>query len=150
MEALQTMQDIEDSPVVTLTNGLRVANFSSPHPFKFVDGTTLPACAEARSRALMLDAREQTLKSHATQTNVSSNGMHVHVPFTDIILRWEMTEAVAEALVALQADQNVDIVLVPLPVMTALKEGGYEVGKARVIRVADRVTKEIYIDRFCR
>ena len=144
------MEDAEDAPVVTLSNGLRVANFSSPHSFKFTDGTVLPACTATRAQTLMLEAEELTLKTYITQTNVSSNGMHVHVPITDILLSWKMSDVVAEALVALQANADVDVVLVPLPVMTALKEYGHEPGKARVIRVADRVTKEIHIDRFCR
>ncbi len=45
--------------------------------------------------------------------------------------------------------EDIDVVLVPFPVMTALKDAGISIGKARVIRVADRVTKMIHIDRFC-
>jgi len=37
---------------------------------------------------------------------------------------------------------------VPLPVMQAWKAAGNEPGKLRVCRVADRVTKTIYPDRF--
>jgi hypothetical protein len=80
-----------------------------------------------------------------------------HAPVTDIHLAWRMTREVFKALFALDAREDVDVVLVPFPVMTALKshlrESGVDedaIGKARVIRVADRVSKEIHIDRFCR
>lgn len=35
-------------PIVTLSNGIRVGNFSSNHPFEFEDGTILPACKSDR------------------------------------------------------------------------------------------------------
>lgn len=38
-------------PVATLSNGLRVANFSSPHTFEFEDGTVLAACEPDRVEA---------------------------------------------------------------------------------------------------
>ena len=32
--------------ITTLTNGKKVANFSSPHEFKFTDGSILPAVSD--------------------------------------------------------------------------------------------------------
>jgi len=125
------------SPVITLKNGVRVANFSSPHPFTFVDGSVLPACSPERAQATKLESIE-TPVPHPTLPGV-----------VDISLRWGMTHAIASDLAVLNERDDVDVVLVPFPVMTALKEAGQPVGKARVIRVADRVAKTIFTDKFC-
>jgi len=126
-------------PVVTLQNGLQVGNFSSPHPFLFVDGTSLEACSDERARALMLHAEEVTTNGVALP-----GGGHVQ----DIDLEFRLSEEVRVALEEAQA-ADCDVVLVPFPVIRAMKEAGMEIGKCRVIRVADRVTKAIFTDRFC-
>jgi len=123
----------------TLSNGLRVANFSSNHPFKFVDGTELKPCSVDRCKALMLEVEEKEFKRSTTA-------------WTDIRIQFNMNEAVLDALSVAQKDNDIDIVLCPLPVLTALKESDMYTGhikKARGLRMADRITKEIHIDRFC-
>lgn len=127
---------LDPSPVVTLNNGLTVANFSSPHPFTFVDGSVLPACSPERARTLMLGTLEHE------ERGIKGT--------TDIVLEWAMSMAVEVALTELEADPEVDLIVVPLPVMTVLKDFELPIGKARVIRVADRVTKAIHTDRWCR
>jgi hypothetical protein len=134
---------VEHVPVVTLTNGIRVANFSSPHLFTFTDGSVLPACSKERALHLMLD-------SHARETP----GVQGSV---DLELTFEMSLAVEAALVALNAREDIDIIIVPFPVMTALKEKPFKghdlrqtVGKCRGCRVADRVSKTVHHDRFRR
>ena len=52
-------------------------------------------------------------------------------------------------LMKLQQDESIDIILVPFMLLSAMSEAGLNRGKCRVIRVADRVTKEIYPDKFC-
>ena len=118
-----------------LKNGVKVANFSSPHPFLFEDGTTLEACSPERAKELMLQAVE---------TESPNEG-----GWTDINLEFRMTEAVALALDEVESDQEVQVLLVPLPVMTAIRSSGRKVGKARVIRVVDRVSKAISCNKFC-
>jgi hypothetical protein len=68
-----------------------------------------------------------------------------------------MSLAVEEALITLNMREDIDIVLVPLPVLQALKEKPFKgqdlrkaIGKCRVCRVSDRVSKTIHHDRFCR
>lgn len=137
-------------PVVTLSNGLRVANFSSPHPFTFVDEHVLPACSPERAQWLMLEAREVELRNHVMQ---NWGAAQVGVPITDVILSWELTPVVMTEIKRLHEVDDIDIVLVPLPVMQALKEFCPDTSlykKCRVIRTADRVNKTIYIDKFCR
>jgi len=143
-------------PVVVLSNGLKVANFSSPHPFTFDDGSVLPGCSPEMSRSLMLDAREEETRSECGR-------------FSNINLSFDMSETVFEALESL-SDLDVDIVLVPLPVMQAAKAWFNEIAppsprspryddddkrffkgfsKLRTCRVADRVSKTVYHDKFC-
>lgn len=124
-------------PIVTLSNGIRVANFSSPHDFKFVDGSVLPACTEQRARKMALESREV-------------ENENPYAPVTDIKLSWAMSDAVFSELARLKDSDEFDVLLVPLPVMTALKEGDeLAPGKCRCIRMADRVNKLSHIDRFC-
>jgi hypothetical protein len=122
------------SNTTTLTNGLKVMNFSSPHPFIFTDGSILPAVDAETARALMLDAVEVE--------TANSGG------WTDIELVFKLNNAVQVAVEQAQAS-DADIVLVPLPVLSAVKAAGLPIGKLRVCRVADRVNKTICTDRFC-
>lgn len=129
-----------DFPTVTLANGIRVGNFSSPHPFIFDDGTTLDACHADRARALMLEQRET---EHAWRVN--------DVDITDIQLAFEMSPAVHEEIDRIQRDEDVDVVIVPLPVLQCLRDMVPDIQrtKFRGIRVADRVSKTVHSDRFC-
>lgn len=122
-------------PVITLKNGVRIANMSSPHPFTFVTGEVLPACTNEEAQMLKLDSVE-----------VEKPGIKGTI---DIELKWKLNETVQSHLSGLNAREDIDVILVPFPVMQAMKEAGWAIGKCRVIRVHDRVTKEIYSDRFC-
>src|SRR3990167_10841593 len=46
---------------VTLRSGITIANFSSPHPFRFTTGEELPGCDAERSHIIMLEAVESTV-----------------------------------------------------------------------------------------
>lgn len=127
-----------EAPIIMLSNGLRVANFSSPHPFTFVDGCILPACDAQRCGRLSLRAIENT---KSTMIN--------EISFTDIKLSFELDFNCLHELDRLESNEDVDIVLVPLPVLTALANVPESFSKVRCIRVHDRFTKEIEIDRFC-
>ena len=129
---------VDPAPRTTLTNGITVANFSSPHPFNFTDGSVIPACSQERTRMGALKCEEsETPGIKGT---------------TDVTLTWGLTLEVIDMLRVLEKDPSVDIVLVPLPVMVALKSESWRFempAKARVIRVADQISKEICIDKFC-
>jgi len=121
-------------PKIQVSNGLTIANFSSPHAFTFSDGKILPACDAERSKALMLSAVESTI----------DRGQWI-----DIKLVFEMTKPVWDEVKQMQADETIDIILVPLPVLEAMKNACLPIGKCRVVRVADRIAKTIHFDRFC-
>jgi len=132
-----------DKWIHTLSNGLRVANFSSPHPFRFTDGTIIPPVDADLAIKLMLDVDET---SHPQRSS----------KFKTVSLEWTLSERCADEIdywFTFFAMKKVDVVLVPLPVMTALKSiwNQKDILKSpfRVIRVADRITKSIHIDKFC-
>lgn len=132
------------NPIITLSNGLRVANFSSPHPFKFTDGSIVPAVPAVLA---------QTYELEAIETITKSPDFNVQL----IEISWRLTHKTRLHINAWRLEwlkRKVDVVLVPLPVMSALKAAGW--GKIaivnspfRVIRSANRITKEIHIDKFC-
>ena len=131
---------ISSAPVVTLKNGIRVANFSSPHTFNFNDGTVCPACESDRVKAGSLERKD------------------VESPFpglpgiTAVIPEFKLNNELRNELRILQKDSGIDVVLVPYPVLEAIREDGLydELSKAATICVADRLTKAIFTDRFCR
>lgn len=123
-------------PRTTLKNGVCVANLSSPHSFTFDDGSILEGCSPEMANALKLEAVEV---EHPWPEGQGC----------DIELSFRMTHPVQEALNALERDLSIDIILVPLPVMSALKNAGKPIGKARVCRLADRIKKVICSNKFC-
>ena len=143
---MSTAAVISRAPVVTLTNGLRVANFSSPHPFNFEDGSVLEACDPVRVAAGALEREEET------RPWGYKDGIFAVVP------KFSLSEQVFTLLLQLQQDDDVDIVLIPFPVLEALRNARQDGGqtllealsKVGTICVKDRLTKAIYINRFCR
>lgn len=135
-----------DMPIATLTSGLIVANFSSPHSFQFTDGTELGACSAERANASKLEAVEVEID---------------RVLWTDIDLNFRLNaEVLSMLMTAFEAWKagEVHIVIVPFPVISAMKatpsllefdpnDGGAH--PFRTIRTADRVTKVNFAHRFC-
>lgn len=126
---------MEGIPRVRLNTGRVVANFSSPHPFKFETGEVLDPCSAERAKALMLESQE--IEHPRPDGDV------------DIELSFTLSESVRAAVELAEQDPTIDIVLVPFPVMTALKAAGRGPGKCRVIRTADRVTKTVCSSKWC-
>jgi hypothetical protein len=143
-----TTTTISPATVIILTNGLRVANFSSPHPFNFEDGNILEACAPDRVKAGALNREEE----------VRPWGMRGRDDVFAVVPKFSLSEQVWSLLVELENDNDVDIVLIPFPVLEALRNARGEdgipyldkVSKVGTICVKDRQTKEIFINRFCR
>jgi hypothetical protein len=121
---------------ITLTNGKRVANFSSPHSFTFEDGTVLPAVSEEVSRSLSVDFIEKE----------DGNG--------DIHLSFQLSLNCAIAVEEWEEkwrNKEVDVVFCPLPMITALKANYYNLKNSpfRSIRVVDRISKLVSIHKQC-
>lgn len=123
--------------IVTLSNGKRVSNFSSPHPFEFEDGSILPAISEADSIRLQMEAKE---------TLAATGG-------GDIKLSFVITPDVINEIKYWQNEWrlgNVDVVFCPLPMLSALKDYYFlEVTPFRTIRCVDRISKKVSITKQC-
>ena len=121
-------------PRVTLSTGITVANFSSPHPFRFEDGSILEAMPRSAAEELSLE-------------DISSEVDRGR--WIDCHRRWTIPPAVCDVLDALEADPDVDIIILPLLVLTTLAERaqGYA-GKGRTVVLVDRVSRICSVDRF--
>ena len=73
------------------------------------------------------------------------------VQWTDIDLDFALSVEVFKALEDAHQQKGVDIILAPFPVIQAVKSTAYgpHFPKLRTVRMADRVSKEAHIDRFC-
>lgn len=151
-------------PTRTLENLLTVGNFSSPHQFRFEDGSILDACHPDRVKASSLLAKED-------EYTEPIHGVEV----THVDLSFLLTKEVADMLIETAKEWKaglVDIVLVPLPVLRAFQAEGERVDRLhcsellnrlpdgchpddymshpfRTVRVKDRQTKTLFVDRFC-
>lgn len=127
--------------IIALSNGKRVANFSSPHEFVFTDGTILPGCSQTKALALQVDFIEDL---------DSKTG--------DVELSFKLSEAVIEEMYAyyrLYEQGKVDVVFCPQPMMIAIKCMQHQFGWAlkfspfRSIRIEDRIAKLVSIEKQC-
>jgi hypothetical protein len=148
-----TTTTIEAAPVVHLSNGLRVVNFSSPHPFNFVDGSELAACSKDRSKALELGRKGDIERPWQNALHAVKGEVLAVTPVFSI------TPAVEAELDALQECWDVDIILVPFPVLQLLREQSIgqdwphamdRFSKVGTVIMADRITKAAAIDKFGR
>ena len=122
-------------PKTTLTTGINIVNFSSPHKFYFDDGSTLGGVDPDTCRLLSIERKTEERPSECGK-------------FIDCSVSFQMTDAAQEQIDFLNADPDIDIILVSLPVLTAIKAAGYSIGKCRVCLLADRVEKRIYHNKF--
>lgn len=132
----------ERLPIVELKSGLRVMNFSSPHPFQFDDGSVLPAVDPELSRLLSLERVDEELEGVLPGTR-------------DILVKFKMSAEVQEGLRVAEEAQKAgkcDLILIALPVKEALKEslGLHDLRPTpfRGCIITDRVEKIISANRF--
>ena len=125
--------------VITLTNGKRVANFSSPHEFKFTDGSILPAVTPEEA---------EQYKVIFIETIDENNG--------DILLEFKLSDDIIKRMLLfmdMHTNDDVDVVIVPLPMLQALKDAApfHEVKASpfRAVRIEDRINKLVSIDKQC-
>lgn len=123
--------------------GIRVVNYSSPHPYTFHTGEVLPACSDEVAQETKLEA------NHGKVYNDKG--------WLDVSISYCLSKMQHEELPKLVAFNEIDIILVPYPVLNALKsELNWETywadivwEKIRVCKLHDRVTKVIRSDEFC-
>ncbi len=135
-------------PIAKLSNGLKVANFSSPHEFKFEDGTILKACSNEHAEQYKINFVENT---HSQEI--------FGIPIKNITLSFELTDLlqleIQNILNTWEDQDDYNIILIPLPMLTAIKESedfknlNLEDSPFRVIRMKSRTEKLVRIDHFC-
>lgn len=125
--------------IVVLSNGKRVANFSSPHPFTFEDGTVLPAVSNELAELLKVEFVELPMGNEG-----------------DVLLDFNLTTPIIEAMGhwrRLHQLDLVDVVFCPLPMLTAIKEQMSDddliASPFRAIRRVGRCDKTISITKQC-
>ena len=121
---------------VTLSNGKRVGNFSSPHSFTFTDGTVLPAVSNEEAERLKVTFNE----------TLHDNG-DVELDFT---LSQAVLHEVTNWMLMYQTDR-IDVVFCPLPMITALKDMKFDIKNSpfRAVRIEDRINKLVSIEKQC-
>jgi hypothetical protein len=124
--------------IITLSNGKRVANFSSPHPFAFEDGSVLNAVSNSESERLKVTFLEEELEDG------------------DIKLSFSLSNDVRSEMVGWKisyVNLLVDVVFCPLPMVVAIKEEFGEewliASPFRSIRIEDRIKKLVSIHKQC-
>ena len=126
--------------IVTLSNGKKVANFSSPHEFIFTDGSILPKQSNKLAEELKVDFIETDLGNGDIALDFS-----LSVPVINAMQHW----------VDLWELNQVNVVFCPLPMITAVKQstlfGKDYIKKSpfRAIRMEDRIKKLVSIDKQC-
>jgi len=136
----KTLKDLHRS-IITLKNGTRVANFSSPHIYTFDDGSKLEKCDIRESGLFKVHFKEKVCKDIRDIAGVEMDFM-LSKPLLSRINMWEQ----------LYNEKKVDIVFCSLPLLTALKKilDVKELMKMpfRGVRTKDRSKKLILTDRF--
>jgi hypothetical protein len=97
--------------IITLSNGKRVANFSSPHSFTFTDGSEIPA----------VDAEESVRLKVTFNEDIDEDG--------DVRLDFTLSDAVIEEMkywMKLWINKEVDVVFCCLPMITAINDAALE------------------------
>ena len=133
---------VSEAPLIQLQSGLVVVNFGSPHPFDFEDGSILPAAMPDRVKLSMLDTEDVE-----TATVLQSGRSVIMVQKV-----FKLTEAIRQELKTLEDNDQVDIVLIPYPLLACLQAtGDTEIfKKCATIFVVDRTSKKISTQRYCR
>jgi len=142
-------QRILNLPSVTLTNGLVVANWTSPHPFLFEDGSKLDACTKERAILTMLKSEEQVRCKHDKYVSIK----------IEWGLTWFLEEEIKKILNLWDNDRLPwNIMITPRPLLQAMTVNNTILyGRLnncdhpfRVVRLVDRTEPKVTsINKFC-
>ena len=136
-------------PCIKLNSGIKIANFSSPHRYKFHTGEELIACEDEVANDMKLNENHYYYQQKGWE---------------DVEIRYMLSDKIYDDLLELSSEDGIDIILVPYPVMNCVKESalkersatkefdGFQsiLNKIRVCKLDDRVTKVIRSDKFCK
>ena len=124
-----------ESKIKKTKKNLKVANFNSPHTFKFDDGTELEAVSPNFATETMLRSED---------VEYQKNG------FTAVEKIFKMSEPCRNALTELRNSGKADIIIVPFPVLMAAKaEENFSADGLYTVFLTDRVNKICSATKFC-
>lgn len=133
--------------IITLSNGKKVGNFSSPHPFIFEDGSILPAVSAEEAERLKVDFIE-TPAEYPYPDRGTMKG--------DVLLAFDLSPAVLKEIdrwIRCRDNGGIDVVFVPLPMLEAMKKtfvlNAILRWPFRAIRIEDRIKKLVSIHKQC-
>ena len=134
---------IYNMPVTTLKNGLVVGNFSSPHDFNFDTGEILKACDPERSERLKVDFIPNISIQNIRGIEIKNNS-----------LTFGLTPELKEEVVKiLMSRNNPDIILIPLPMIQAIKKDMPDLNISetpfRGVKMKSRTEKLTLSQEFC-
>ena len=137
------MSLIYSMPVTTLKNGLVVGNFSSPHDFNFDTGEILKACDPERSERLKVDFIPNISIQNIRGIEIKNNS-----------LTFGLTPELKEEVVKiLMSRNNADIILIPLPMIQAIKKDMPDLNisetQFRGVKMKSRTEKLTLSQEFC-
>lgn len=140
-------------PTVTLSNGIRVGNYSSPHEFDFEDGTVLHACTKGRAERLKVDFKESNSHSMVGVRNTYVTNTALYFGLTPE-LRKDVDKILSEWKGKDKYGRKYDVLIVPLPMLMAIKSEMPDISiifdtPFRSIRMVSRTKKVSRIDQFC-
>ena len=126
--------------IITLSNGKRVGNFSSPHAFEFVDGSILPAVSNEDAEKYKVIFIEDVDPDNGDVELTFKLSSEIH----ELISNWQI----------LYDEGYVDVVFCPLPMIQALKEHTHwkhnlKESPFRGVRIEDRINKLVSISKQC-
>lgn len=129
------------SKIVKLNNGVKVANFSTAHDFRFDDGSVLPRVPTENVRKYSINIFEDG--------EVEPQGR-----FQDILLQPRLTRDVREKIKEYQdmyQKGEIDIVICPIVMLNAMKLENIDIKNSpfRSVRRKDKITKEVWSSKFC-
>lgn len=126
-----------ERPIIELSNGKLVANFSSPHPFTFTDGSILPAKSEDEAERLKVNFHEDIDEDGDVKLSFS-----LSTQLYDEIIYWQQK----------YINKEINVVFCPLPMITAIKgqiQDDLKETPFRTIRQEDRIKKLVSIEKQC-
>ena len=137
------MSLIYSMPVTTLKNGLVVGNFSSPHDFNFNTGEILKTCDPERSERLKVDFISNISIQNIRGIEIKNNS-----------LTFGLTPELKEEVVKiLMSRNNPDIILIPLPMIQAIKKDMPDLNisetQFRGVKMKSRTEKLTLSQEFC-
>ena len=120
-------------PTVRTSKGLTLLNFSSPHRILFNDGSILEACSKELCEQLSVERHDEE---------------YIGRDFIDVVASFTLPKHAEEALIELENNNKIDVVIVSLETLKAIEDSGKKMRKPRVLLGCNRTERNYYHNKF--